>query len=465
MYRFQYSMLFASLVLALGCDTGTAPSSNASPDAAPNMPAPDAGPSSMPARTLSRVAVTALPGASTNAGVEGAWVKADFPAGTLGAPALSNTALSAVPGTPPKPLFVRDAAGFNSVLVGVRGEYGYYQIALDDSVVVGLDLVVSQMAQKGEATVLVATSNGAEVSAPTTLTLLVDPHVFVAAGDLDLHDSSGSNIADLFGTFLEGHQGSPPAPTQVLDSHNNNADVVGGVKGPPGPAPTGHREVVWDGVPETLRNQPTFNPSFFDRSNTGTAGVRGGIIFTAVGGTGSQVNDAFGGAVPDPTLVGPPLHANATLGGDFSNFNVHYAGNLLSFTQSAQFAPLGTVTTDLTFHVAGSATPGVVSGAGIVFSSVDKANVTYLEFFDEVGNSIARVYSPAQSHGPFPYPGPAVADKISYSFVGYYDPAARIARVRVVNGEVPINMGAEDLPIGTQDVVSFDDVYYSEPQP
>ena len=456
--------MLLSAVFALGCDTGSA-NNNPSVDAPPPSPMPDAGPGSTPARTFSKVAVTALPGASTNAGVEGTWVRADFPAGTRGAPALSNTVLSAMPGTPPKPLFVRDGAGFNSILVGVRGEYGYYQIALDDSLVIGLDLVVSQMAQKGEVSVQVATSNGAEVSAPTSLSLLIDPHIFVAAGDLDLHDSSGSNIADLFGTYLEGHQGNPPAPTQVLDDHNNNADIVGGVKGPPGPFPTGHREVVWDGVPETLRNQPAFNPNFFDRQNAGTAGVRGGIIFTTVGGTGAQVNDALNGTLPDPTTVGPPLNANAALGGDFSNFNATYAGNLLSFTQSAQFAPIGSVTTDVTFNVAGSTTPGVVAGMGVVFSSVDKANVSYLEFFDEQNQSIARVYSPSQSHGPFPFPGPAVSDKFSYTFVGYYDPAARIARVRIVSGEVPINMGADDLPIGNQDVVAFDDVYYSEPLP
>src|SRR5262249_2644053 len=156
----------------------------------------------------------------------------------------------------------------------------------------------------GEVTVLVATRNGDVVSAPTSLSLLVDPHIFVAAGDLENHDSDGSNVADLFGTFLEGNQGSPPAPTQVVNDHNNNADIVGGVKGPPGPFPTGHREVVWDGVPEALRNRPTFNPNFFDRQNTGMAGVRGGVIFTAVGGTGEEVNDAFNGLVPDPALVG-----------------------------------------------------------------------------------------------------------------------------------------------------------------
>src|SRR5439155_25410857 len=134
--------------------------------------------------------------------------------------------------------------------------------------------------------------------------------------------------------------------------------------------------VVWDGVPEALRNLGTFNPSFFDRLDAGTAGVRGGIVFTATGGTGEEVNDALGGQIPDPATVGPPTNKNAALGGDFSNLNPMYAGDLLAFTQSAQFAPLGTVQTDVTFHVAGSALPAVVDGLGVVFSSVDKENVT-----------------------------------------------------------------------------------------
>ena len=80
--------------------------------------------------------------------------------------------------------------------------------------------------------------------------------------------------------------------------------------------------------------------------------------------------------------------------------------NLLSFTQSASFAPLGSTTTEMTFHVAGSQQRAVVHGMGIVFSSVDKPNTSYVEYFDENGASVARIYAPVQSHGPFPLDGP-----------------------------------------------------------
>src|SRR5207253_859403 len=94
--------------------------------------------------------------------------------------------------------------------------------------------------------------------------------------------------------------------------------------------------------------------------------------FTAVGGRGQEVNDAFNGAIPDPATVGPPANDNAALGGDFSNINPKFAGNLLSHTQSASFATIGTVVSDLTFTVAGTNDKAVVTGAGVVFSSVDR---------------------------------------------------------------------------------------------
>ncbi|HTJ47394.1 MAG TPA: hypothetical protein VL463_35085 [Kofleriaceae bacterium] len=451
------SNVLFSIALAAGC------SANISPGA---PPAPDAAPSGAQSDTLAKVAITSLPGASASAGIVGTFIPDKTPAyGHATAPRLSNSVVSALPGTPPKPLFVAQDIPYDAIIVAIDGKPGYFRVPADSNVLLALDLVASKDAAHGVYTILVATKTNDVISEPATVTMVIDPHVFMTAGDLENHDSDESNVADMFGTVLERKQGDPPAPTQVEDDHDNNKDILNGIKGPPGPLSTGHREVVWDGVPETLRNKGTFNPSFFDRQPGGAAGVQGGIIFAATNGTGEEVNDALDGATPDPTLVGPPMHANATAGGDFSNHNAAYAGNLLSFTQSASFAPLGTTITDITFHVAASSTPGVVDGLGIVFASVDKAQVTYVEYFDEAGHSLARVYAPVQSHGPFAVPGPIAADKFPYSFVGYIDHDARIARVRVVSGEVPVDTATSDIPAGNQDVVVFDDVYYGEPKP
>ena len=454
----SHTHLVLSIALAAGCSASVSGGGDPSPaDASPSTPQSD---------TLSRVAITSLPGASVSAGIVGTFIPDKSPAyGHATAPRLSNTVISALPGTPPKPLFVAQDIPYDAIIVAIDGKPGYFRVPADGNILLALDLVASTDAVHGVYTILVATKTNDVISAPATVTMMIDPHIFISAGDLENHDSDSSNVADMFGTVLERKQGSPPAPTQVEDDHDNNKDILDGIKGPAGPLSTGHREVVWDGVPEALRNKGTFNPSFFDRQPGGAAGVQGGIIFTATNGTGQEVNDALGGATPDPTLVGPPMHANATAGGDFSNHNVAFANDLLAFTQSASFAPLGTTTTDITFHVAASSQPAVVDGLGIVFASVDKAQVTYVEYFDEQGRSIARVYAPVQSHGPFPVAGPLAADKFPYSFVGYIDHDARIAHVRIVSGEVPVDTAASDIPDGNQDVVIVDDIYYGEPKP
>jgi hypothetical protein len=195
--------------------------------------------------------------------------------------------------------------------------------------------------------------------------------------------------------------------------------------------------------------------------------VQGGVIFTPVGGTGEEVNDALSGVTPNVLTVGPPNNPNAPLGGDFSNVNPAFAGNLISFTQDAVFAPLGTVITDITFHVAASTTPGFVTGMGVVFVSVDKAQATTIEFFDVNNVSLNKTVVPVRSGGPFPVPGPIVGapNAIPFSFAGWIDSSKRVARVRITNGEVAVDKATLNDNVGTPDVVVLDDIYYSEPQP
>jgi len=401
--------------------------------------------------TFAAVRITDLPGASQNAGVAGVFTATDLVPGAGAGPALSNTIVSAIPGAPPKPVFVGQATAFDAVLVSVDGETGFFDVpAGTNNTIVALDLVTVGTATHGFSTINFATRTGTTISATTSMRLFVDEHVFIAAGDLENHDTDGTNIADLFGAVLEGKQGNPAMPMQVVDGHNNNADVdANGIKGDVGPVATGHREVVWDGVPEVLRNVKTFSPTFFDRQTGGAAGVQGGVVFTPVGGTGEEVNDALGGVKPSPATVGPPTNPNAPLGGDFSDLNPAFAGDLLAFTQDAVFAPIGTNKTDITFHVAASNTTGVVTGMGVVFISVNKTVV------------------PARSAGPFPVPGPLTAapNAIPFSFAGWIDNTKRVARVRITSGEVAVDKATLNDHVGTPDVVVLDDIYYSEPQP
>src|SRR5439155_14828643 len=160
---------------------------------------------------------------------------------------------------------VGQGQAFDAVLVAVRGRSGHFEVPAANNAIVALDLVPALSAETGWITVFVATRNGRRVSSTRRLTLLIDPRVFVASGDLENHDADGSNIADLFAPFLEGNQGFPPVPEQVLTAENNNDIAVDGVKGVRGPAATGHREVVWDGVRQVLRNRGDFIAQFFNR--------------------------------------------------------------------------------------------------------------------------------------------------------------------------------------------------------
>jgi hypothetical protein len=418
---------------------------------------------------LAKVAITNLAGSSPNAGALGNFVnrRLEDDYGHGKAPALSNTVLSAVPGTPAKPLFVGQANPFDSVLIAVRGASGFFEVPAANNALVGLDMIPVATLDRKIVTIQVATKAAGRISDIAQLKLVINSKAFVTAGDLENHDTAGTSVVDQFGAFLEGLQSAAnPTPDQIVDGTDNN-DVLAddGVKGLVGPVATGHRDIDWDGVPEVLRNKTDFSPTFFNRQATDHVGVRAGITFTPTGGTGQEVNDAFEGAVPDPATVGPPANDNAPLGGDFSNINPKFAGDLLSHTQSASFATIGTVVSDLTFTVAGSNDKAVIAGAGIVFSSVDREFSTSVSFFDENDRLIAKIFAPVQSHGPFPFPGPASPDKIPYSFVGFVDPNARIARVKIVAGEVPVDQAAADLPAGRRDVVSFDDVLYAEPRP
>lgn len=458
--------------------------------------------------TLARVQTTDLPGAevssgtAANASVAGSFTTAAAPVGTTAGPSLSNGVVSAQPGNPPKPVWIGQPQTFNQVIVTVPGQSGAFVVnvtpqQVGSQFVVGLDLVTAATAA-GTVPVQFQTMAGANASLPVGVTLVIDPHVFQASGDMR-NDNGGQNgtsqVADIFGGKLEG---TSSTTSQNITNHDNNSDVFTvnsiTVKGDTGPAATGHREVVWDGVADAFRDgrlnaknptAPNLPPTFFDRRDVGGTGdqgfgVRGGIVFQPISDTdgttpvpGQQVNDFFDGTAQ--------LAANTktTLGGDFSNLNPAFALNLLAFTQNASFAPLGTTIIDCTFHVADSTTPATVHGMGVVFSSVDLPNVSSVEYFDASGKSIARVSVPTQFRGatPFAFPNPAGPspagapatfnfNHFPYSFAGYLDNTANIARVRITSGNAAVDSGQTDVSSGgSKDVVIFDDCYYSEPNP
>ena len=135
---------------------------------------------------------------------------------------------------------------------------------------------------------------------------------------------------------------------------------------------------------------------------------------------------------------------NATYGTTFGVFSLNRA-----------FTPVGSTTTLGVFSVPGTAgaTPAELSGFGAVFTDVDLASTTQIEFFDMDENLIAS---------RFVLPG-TVPDA-SLSFLGVtFDAGEKFAFIRITTGTDPLAPGVNDDPAAGIDLVVMDDFLFAEP--
>jgi hypothetical protein len=193
--------------------------------------------------------------------------------------------------------------------------------------------------------------------------------------------------------------------------------------GTAGQQPGGRRQINWDGAgANPFNNQNNFPADFFNTN------VKAGAVFTTTGV----------GFRNDTTL--------------FRDLNPTYPIEFSFFSPNRTFAPVGSNIIDVNFRVAGSPTPAVVSGFGVVVSDVDRANVTSIEFFDAANASLGRYYAPVRS------------DAKGLSFVGAKFDAVVAARVRITLGDGALGVGVNDVSSGgTLDLVVTDDFIYGEP--
>ncbi len=202
----------------------------------------------------------------------------------------------------------------------------------------------------------------------------------------------------------------------------NNANM-------PGPIIGGRREINWDGGGSDA-NAPGGTP--FDVF----LNIRGGQFTTS--GTGFIQAPPSGGA--DGGLAS--FFTNATYGDDFS-----------VFSSPRNFTPVGSNLTDGFFFIPGTngGTTATVTGFGAVFTDVDLADSTEIEFFDQNGDLLAEQFVPAGT----------VADK-SLSFLGVtFNAGEEIASVRITTGNAALATGVNDG--GGTDLVVMDDFLYAEP--
>lgn len=194
------------------------------------------------------------------------------------------------------------------------------------------------------------------------------------------------------------------------------------------------REINWDGVPSTFA-APNNLPSNFFNTNSPR-----GVVFSTPG-TGFQVSGATsdGGA-------GQPTAAN------FGNINPSYPSVFSPFTAQRLFTPLGSNIVDVTFFVAGTNTAGLTRGFGSIFSDVDLANISSIEFFGAMNNSLGSFFVPNFVGSTAPH----------LSFLGVSFAAPIVSRVRITAGTAPLSAFTNDQNGNPTDLVVMDDFVYGE---
>ncbi|WP_040005525.1 hypothetical protein [Fibrisoma limi] len=187
----------------------------------------------------------------------------------------------------------------------------------------------------------------------------------------------------------------------------------------------GRREINWDGVPANLTNVDTYPGDFFNSTDPAVgAGRKRGAVFTTPG-TGFRISD-----------------------NDFTDIVADYGNQFNAFSPARTFVAVGSNQTDVTFRLPGTNTPATVKGFGAIFSDVDNANSTTLEFF-EGDKSLGTFKAPVRN------------DVNGFSFVGVKFPDNRVSKVVIKSGNVPLSSRFAD---GSQyDLVIMDDFLYDEP--
>lgn len=185
-----------------------------------------------------------------------------------------------------------------------------------------------------------------------------------------------------------------------------------------GPA---RREINWDGVPDGRADPNALPGDFFN-----TTSPRGAVFSTP--GSGFLVSANAG--LPTPVRFG--------FGNDFDTFSAQRL-----------FTAVGSNITDVNFFVPGTDTAATTTAFGLVFTDVEVAGLTSVEFFDADGDLIFSRDALATGNA-------------GLSFVGASVTGGSIARVRITAGLNTILANGQ-LGNPNDDVVAMDDFFYAEP--
>jgi len=165
--------------------------------------------------------------------------------------------------------------------------------------------------------------------------------------------------------------------------------------------------------------------------------IRGAQFITP--GTGFVQAPPSGG--PDGGLAG--FFNNATYGSTFGNFS-----------PNRDFTPVGSTITKGLFFIPGTngGTAAEVDGFAAVFTNVELANSSKIDFFDENGKLLTKQFVPTGTGAQ------------NLSFLGVvFNAGEEIGSVTITSGTAPLAMGTNDNPAGGINLVVMDDFLFGEP--
>ena len=241
-----------------------------------------------------------------------------------------------------------------------------------------------------------------------TIAMLVAAASFVSTGSA----IAGQVVREATGANAAAIQAAVDAFRNDLGGPNNGTA--------PGSQAGGRREITWDGggaaAPATIF--PVVTTAF---ANRGAVFVTPGSGFESSG-------------QPSP---------------EFGDLNATYPDLFAAFSTPRLFMALNSNVMEVLFSVPGNAAvPAGVTGFGSVFTDVDSATSTKLEFYASDGTLLFERFVPA------------TAGNGSLSFLGVsFDEGEVVARVHIISG----NAAPGPDESGNLDLVVMDDFIYGEP--
>ena len=231
--------------------------------------------------------------------------------------------------------------------------------------------------------------------------------------------------------IVRSASGATPADIQAtVDQFRTDVSAGAGLNAPgTGPFSVGRREINWDGVPDSFSDPNPLPGDFFNNNSK-----RGAVLSTA--GTSLLVSADSSNSTSTPVR--------------FSSLNPSYLTNFQTFSPERLFTALGSTIVDVTFfEPASPTTPATVNGFGSVFTDVEIAGSTTIEYFDAQGQSLGVFTAPTAANG-------------GLSFLGVsFNAGEQVSAVRITSGNTTLGAANNDGP--GADVVVMDDFIYGEP--